>query len=265
MERALVHAVQPRSCRRLFSITIASHGVCRRRRRSVAVDTLNTIVLMPALVVSVPPPPLLPEAVLIVVAVILVLLFLLVAIRFVSRQICSNLGFLGHAWRPVAMPRAIPSAHATKEPPRHVDPEAICSTQRFDHNRVSLDVTQRCVTFVARLLPGPVRRYPEPDDPADGEYSYLGANGSASVLDLVLRCPPSADRKYHSHIHVASSTPRRPQARLRMAGNRHNTDKRGHTRNSAGVVAQTPPTRHPTLAETCDACEASRVRKPQQT
>ena len=115
MERALVHAVQPRSCRRLFSITIASHGVCRRRRRSVAVDTLNTIVLMPALVVSVPPPPLLPEAVLIVVAVILVLLFLLVAIRFVSRQICSNLGFLGHAWRPVAMPRAIPSAHATNE------------------------------------------------------------------------------------------------------------------------------------------------------
>ena len=45
-----------------------------------------------------------------------------------------------------------------------------------------MDVTQRCVTFVARLLPGPVRRYPEPDDPADGEYSYLGANGSASVL-----------------------------------------------------------------------------------
>ena len=122
MERALVHAVQPRSCRRLFSITIASHGVCRRRRRSVAVDTLNTSVHMPALVVSVPPPPLLPEAVLIVVAVILVLLFLLVAIRFVSRQICSNLGFLGHAWRPVAMPRAIPSAHATKEPPRHVAP-----------------------------------------------------------------------------------------------------------------------------------------------
>ena len=227
---------------------------------------------MPALVVSVPPPPLLPEAVLIVVAVILVLLFLLVAIRFVSRQICSNLGFLGHAWRPVAMPRAIPSAHATKEPPRHA-PEAGCSTQRFVHNRVSMDVTQRCVTFVARLLPGPVRRYPEPDDPADGEYSYwaLGRTGKPPTadaprgLDLVLRCPPSADRKYHSHIHVASSTPRRPQARLRMAGNRHNTDKRGHTRNSAGVVAQTPPTRHPTLAETCDACEASRVRKPQQT
>ena len=136
-----------------------------------------------------------------------------------------------------------------------------------------MDVTQRCVTFVARLLPGPVRRYPEPDDPADGEYSYwaLGRTGKPPTadaprgLDLVLRCPPSADRKYHSHIHVASSTPRRPQARLRMAGNRHNTDKRGHTRNSAGVVAQTPPTRHPTLAETCDACEGSRVRKPQQT
>jgi hypothetical protein len=98
MEHALAHAVRPRSCRRLFRITIVSHGVCLRRRRSVAVDTLNTIVLIPALVVSVPLPPLLPEAVLIVVAVTSVLLLLLVAIRFVSRQVCSN--FLGHAWRP---------------------------------------------------------------------------------------------------------------------------------------------------------------------
>ena len=129
-----------------------------------------------------------------------------------------------------------------------------------------MDVTQRCVTFVARLLPGPVRRYPEPDDPADGEDSYWGERGSLRRPRRRRsarpgRGPPlssvSRQKVYHSHIHVASSTPRRPQARLRMAGNRHNTDKRGHTRNSAGVAAQTPPTRHPTLAETCDACEAS--------
>ena len=46
-----------------------------------------------------------------------------------------------------------------------------------------MDVTQRCFTFVARLLPGPVRRYPEPDDPADGEYSYWGERGSLATAD----------------------------------------------------------------------------------
>ena len=57
-----------------------------------------------------------------------------------------------------------------------------------------MDVTQRCVTFVARLLPGPVRRYPEPDDPADGEYSYWGERGSLATADaprgLDLVAPP---------------------------------------------------------------------------
>ena len=57
-----------------------------------------------------------------------------------------------------------------------------------------MDVTQRCFTFVARLLPGPVRRYPEPDDPADGEYSYWGERGSLATADaprgLDLVAPP---------------------------------------------------------------------------
>ena len=173
---------------------------------------------------SVPLPPLFPEAVLIVVAVTSVLLLLLVAIRFVSRQICSN--FLGHAWRPDwRRPRRLgPSRIGSLNSTSRASP-CLCQEAAgwpVQHNAFLEEeglrwrgLSQRAVRARVSMLntrcPG---------------ASFAPPLAGSSEVDVVLLYVDASVR-HTSHIHIASSTPRRPQARLRMARNRHNTDTRG--------------------------------------